>query len=120
MALQREEWLSASPMTRFDETVKAIRTGKTVWILNDEHGCVMLNADDDDGVPVWPSADIAALWATDEWAHCEPLAVSLDDWLKKWTPGMRQDELLVIVCPVPGEDGEVLEPDEFAHHLMGN
>jgi hypothetical protein len=30
---------------------------------------------------------------------------------------MTQDELMVIVCPVPAEEGEVITPEEFADYL---
>lgn len=109
--------LSVSAQQRLNETLKAIKEHETLWILTDEHGCVMLTADDEDGIPVWPDAGIASLWATDDWSHCEPLQISLADWFKKWVPGMKEDELLVMVCPVPGEEGEVMEPAEFAEQL---
>jgi hypothetical protein len=45
------------------------------------------------------------------------MEISTKDFLAKWVPGMAQDELMVIVCPVPGEDGEVITPEEFAEQL---
>ena len=32
---------------------ETVQEFKQVWILNDEHGCVMLSNEDDDCVPVW-------------------------------------------------------------------
>ncbi|GGW89825.1 DUF2750 domain-containing protein [Alteromonas halophila] len=112
-----EQWLSGTAQSRVDKSLARIREQQSVWILTDEHGCVMLTTEDEEGVPVWPQGDLAALWATDEWAHCEPLAISLKDWLEKWTGGMLQDDLMVMVCPLPGEDGEVLDPEDFAQQL---
>ncbi len=38
---------------RLKYCVKEIVANRKVWILKDEHGCVMLNTEDDDCVPVW-------------------------------------------------------------------
>lgn len=70
----------------------------------------MLTTDEEDGVPVWPDAELALLWATDDWEHCEAMELSSEEFLTKWVPGMTQDELMVIVCPVPAEEGEVITP----------
>ena len=42
----------------FFDTVKA---SKQIWILTDEHGCVMLNTEDEDCVPVWPNETFGSL-----------------------------------------------------------
>ena len=112
-----DQWLSASAQARVNKSVDTIKSEKALWILTDEHGCVMLTTDDEEGVPVWPLDSLAKLWATDEWAHCKPMAISLDDWLKKWTTGMIEDGLMVMVCPIPGEEGEVIDPEDFAQQL---
>ncbi|MCW8108237.1 DUF2750 domain-containing protein [Alteromonas ponticola] len=118
MATHEHPLLAMAPEQRLQETLNLIIQHKEIWILNDEHGCVMLNTDEEeDGVPIWPSSDLAQLWATDEWADCQPLSISLDDWLNKWQPGLTGDDLLVMVCPLPGEEGEVLLPSEFSEKL---
>ncbi|HAI71334.1 MAG TPA: DUF2750 domain-containing protein, partial [Alteromonas australica] len=38
-------------------------------------------------------------------------------FLTKWVPGMTQDDLMVMVCPVPGEEGEVITPAHFAEKI---
>lgn len=111
-------FLSLSPDERMSRTLSRIREAGEVWILKDEDGCVMLTTDDEDGVPVWPDKGLATLWATDEWEDCEPMSISLKDWLSKWVPGMIQDGLMVMICPVPAEEGEVIEPQEMAEALL--
>ncbi|QJR82327.1 DUF2750 domain-containing protein [Alteromonas pelagimontana] len=118
MSLDTHPLISANAERRLNDTIALIRENKAIWILKDEDGCVMLTADDEDGVPVWPDAELAKLWATEDWSHCEPMAISYDDWLKKWTPGLIQDDLMLMICPVPGEDGEVYPPEEFADRLL--
>ena len=112
--------LEVNAEKRLSATIDSIITNEQVWILKDEDGCVMLTSDEEDGVPVWPDKALATLWATDEWDHCEPLSISLQDWMQKWTPGLLQDGLVVMVCPVPAEEGEVIEPDVLAEKILAS
>lgn len=65
---------------RLKYCVKEIVANRKVWILKDEHGCVMLNTEDDDCVPVWPNEEFALQWANGDWEDCEPEAISLNKW----------------------------------------
>ena len=106
-----------SPEKRFDYLVKQVLETQQVWILTDEHGCVMLNTEDEDCVPVWPSEDFAKDWATGDWQACQPKAIELKTWLQRWTEGLTGDEVDVVIFPNPGEDGLVISPEEFEHAL---
>ncbi|MBU2977159.1 DUF2750 domain-containing protein [Alteromonas sp. C1M14] len=103
---------------RMHATINSMVDLKEVWILKDDDGCVMLTSDDEDGVPIWPDETLAKLWATDEWSHCQTMRITLDDWLGKWTPGLMKDELMIMVCPVPAEEGEVITPEYLAERLL--
>lgn len=109
--------LEKNAFERLEASLQQIKNAKELFILKDEHGCVMLTTDDEDGVPVWPDASLAALWATEDWSDCETMAISTQDFLTKWVPGMTQDDLMVMVCPVPGEEGEVITPAHFAEKI---
>ncbi|ABU70828.1 MULTISPECIES: DUF2750 domain-containing protein [Vibrio] len=102
---------------RLKYCVKEIVSNRKVWILKDEHGCVMLNTEDDDCVPVWPNEEFAQQWATGDWEECEPEAISLNKWHSRWTSGLEDDELSVVVFPNQNEEGVVLFPDEFDFEL---
>lgn len=88
-----------------------------IWILKDEHGCVMLNTDDEDCVPVWPHEELALLWATNEWQDCQAESISLNKWFSRWTMGLTDDELAVVVFPNETEQGIVLDPMELEVQL---
>lgn len=70
---------------RYKYLVKEVVENREIWILIDEHGCVMLNTEDEDCVPVWPNEAFAQEWATGEWEHCkrsdwpEQMAQPLDE-----------------------------------------
>ena len=53
------------------------------------------NTEDDDCVPVWPNEAFAQDWATGDWEHCEPEAISLNKWQSRWTSGLEDDELSI-------------------------
>lgn len=74
---------------RFKYCIKEIVANQQVWILKDEHGCVMLNTEDDDCVPVWPNREFAEAWATGEWSECEAEAISYNKWRSRWTKRPR-------------------------------
>ena len=84
---------------RFNYLLKQVMSNKEIWILTDEHGCVMLNSDEEDCVPVWPNQEFAQSWATDEWKNCQPQAISLEKWLSHWSPGLEEDELAIVIFP---------------------
>nr|WP_086937424.1 DUF2750 domain-containing protein [Thaumasiovibrio occultus] len=102
---------------RYQFLLKHVVQQQEIWILTDEHGCVMLNTEDEDCVPVWPAEEFAKQWATDDWAHCQPLAISMKDWRQRWVPGLLDDELSVVVFPLGEEAGLVIYPDELDDDL---
>lgn len=97
--------------------LKEVRENQTIWILTDEHGCVMLNTEDEDCVPVWPSKETAELWINGEWNTCKAEAIGLNKWYSRWTQGLLDDELAIVVFPNTNEQGVVLYPDELEDEL---
>ncbi len=96
MALEQHQ---IDEISRYDEekrlkySVKTMVQERQIWILTDEHGCVMLNTEDEDCVPVWPNQEFAEQWATGEWDNCKAEAISLNKWHSRWTHGLEDDEL---------------------------
>jgi len=109
--------LEKNALERIEASVKHIKASGSLYILKDEHGCVMLTTDEEDGIPIWPEASLALLWATEDWSDCEAMEITTKDFLTKWVSGMTQDHLMVMICPIPGEEGEVMSPDEFAQQI---
>jgi hypothetical protein len=88
-----------------------------LWILKDEHGCVMLTTEDEDCVPVWPNEAFAQAWITQEWEHCQAESISVNKWFSRWSHGLADDELAVVVFPSPEEEGLIFYPDELENDL---
>ena len=102
---------------RFKYFINEVTVNQVIWILTDEHGCVMLNSDDEDCVPVWPNKEFAQSWANGEWQSCQAEAISLDKWLSHWSPGLEDDQLSVVIFPNQAEEGMVIYPDELDAEL---
>ena len=106
---------------RYQYLLKTVTANKQIWILSDDDGCVMLNTQDEDCVPVWPNEEFAKAWATGEWQDCQAKCNELDKWLNDWTPGLLDDDLCVVVFPNNGsehnEEGLVVFADELDYEL---
>jgi hypothetical protein len=112
-----KEILNFDTQQRFQYLCKEINKQQQVWLLIDEHGCVMLNTEDEDCVPVWPNKVFAEDWATEEWSHCKAEAIDLNKWTERWTKGLTEDELSIVVFPDKELNGIILFPDEFEYEL---
>ena len=102
---------------RYEYLIQEVSKNKEIWLLVDEHGCVMLNTEEEDCVPVWPNKEFAQAWATEEWSHCKPEPISLAKWHDRWTPGLEDDELSIVVFPDQNNEGLIFFPDEFDFEL---
>jgi hypothetical protein len=118
MSHTNEQIMQMSSDKRYQYLLETIKKQKEIWILTDDDGCVMLNSDDEDCVPIWPSQSLAEYWATNDWSHCKATSVSVDHWQKKWTDGLIDDEINIAIFPNPNEMGLVLYPSEFAEDLV--
>lgn len=102
---------------RLQYLLQHVVTHNEIWVLTDEHGCMMLNTEDEDCVPVWPNEAFAKRWITDEWQGCTAEAISLNKWFSRWTMGLSDDELALVVFPSlathTDQQGLVLYPEEF-------
>jgi hypothetical protein len=90
-----------TPEQRLSYLVKECILNKQVWILTDQDGCVMLNTEDEDCTPVWPSEAFAQAWATGDWSKCEP----------------KDDDVAIAVFPSEDEEGLVISAQEFGFEL---
>lgn len=112
-----ENFAQYTPEQRLTYLVKECVLNKQVWILTDQDGCVMLNTEDEDCTPVWPSEELAQAWATGEWADCAAKAIDLKTWHSRWTHGLEDDDVAIAVFPSEDEEGFVISAQEFDFEL---
>ncbi len=109
--------LPQDPTERMNQFFNSVASELKIWLLVDELGSVLLTAEDEDCVPVWPTQAHAEQWATDEWEGFKAEAISVAKWKSRWTQGLEGDELSVIIFPDQQGEGIVLFPDEFEFEL---
>ncbi len=103
---------------RYDYFINAVVDLEQIWILMDDEGFVLVTAEGEQCIPVWPHAELADLWIEGELAGCQSKAVDISTWLDKWTSGLNGDELSVAVFPHAEEPGVVISPTELAETLL--
>ena len=103
---------------RYAYFVQAVADLEKIWILVDDDGFVLVSAEDERCIPVWPHAELAEQWIEGEWSHCAAQAVDVDTWLDKWISGLNGDELAIAVLPDTDGPGVVVLPDELAETLI--
>ena len=115
---QIQKILQYDAQQRYHYLLKEVTQNAQIWLLVDDHGCVMLNTEEQDCVPVWPNKEFAQAWATEEWSHCKTEAISLEKWRNRWTTGLEEDELGIVVFPNQQNEGLIFFPDEFDDALQ--
>jgi hypothetical protein len=104
----------STSQARYDATVKQIRQTATLWTLSDEQGCVIVDSGKERCLPIWPTQETAAAWATAEHASCQPMAVELSAFMDKWVTGMSQDGFDLAIAPSMAAECLVETPEQFA------
>ena len=101
------------PEPRFDYALEKMVENNCLWGLYGDNGWLLLQADDDACLPVWPSEEFASAWEKDDFPDCKPKPIALDEWLTQWLPGMEKNGTLVLVFPLSeDEEGIMLEASE--------
>jgi hypothetical protein len=89
-------------------------TREAVWTLQGPGGFVAFRDEAGyDCFPFWPSPELAAAVATDDWADCQPESLALDVFMERWLKGLARDERLVSVFPAPDGTSIVVDPLEL-------
>lgn len=107
------------PVQQFVEDV--LKTGR-VWGLREKNGdgwavCDSIVFEDTEVFPLWSSETEARRHCNEEWDIYRPGAISLEEFLEDWLPGIHEDDALV----GPNWDielsGEEIEPADLASLL---
>ncbi|MCC2615860.1 DUF2750 domain-containing protein [Aestuariibacter halophilus] len=108
-----------SPEARFDYTLATLIKEGQLWGLYGEKGWLLLQAEDDACLPVWPHEACAKAWEKHDFPDCVPTPISLTDWQSQWLPGMQKNGTLVLVFPLSeDEEGIMLDADEVSQCLI--
>ncbi|MBJ7537686.1 DUF2750 domain-containing protein [Marinomonas transparens] len=84
---------------RYDQVIKLIKKGQSIWTLADAEGCLIIDLGSDKVLPVWPVEALALDWGKKDYEGFTGLEVSAKDWANKWLEGMSKDGFSVGVAP---------------------
>ncbi len=112
-AAELEQALNLPAEQRFDYFVEQVIVNAEMWSLADGEEWMVLNADGEEYLPVWPHPDMAAAWAGDAHQGSVPKSIALSVWLERWAPGMQADGILLAICPGENPDGVVMTAEEL-------
>lgn len=102
------------PEQRFDYTLAQLIEKRYIWGLFGTDGWVMLKADEDVCMPIWPCKAFATAWVKNDFPDCEPKQIEFSEWIETWLPGMQNNNTLVLVFPLgDDEEGIMLEANEM-------
>jgi hypothetical protein len=102
------------PELRFEYALAKMIETQSLWGLYGENGWVMLKADEDACIPIWPHKEFAESWVKDEFPNCQPKQIDFVEWIDTWLPGMQNNNTLVLVFPLgDDEEGIMLEAEEM-------
>lgn len=102
------------PEQRFEYSLAQMIEKQYLWGLFGEEGWVMLKADDDACIPIWPSREFAVAWVKNDFPNCEPKQIDFTEWFNVWLPGMDKNNTLILVFPLgDDEEGIMLEASEM-------
>lgn len=116
--LTSDEFVAISklqPEPRFEYALDKIIENGILWGLFGDNGWLLLKAEDDACLPVWPNEEFAQAWEKDDFPDCKPKPIELADWLSQWLPGMEKNGTLVLMFPLSeDEEGIMLDASEVA------
>jgi hypothetical protein len=114
------EVINQSCEDRYEYFLSAIGEEREIWILVDNQNCFLKIHTDEDGgfeyLPVWPTSEFASAYAKDE-TELTPKSIPLPQFLKKWLPGLRKDNIEVGVFPAPDKSVWITGTEELEHDL---
>ena len=91
---------------------EALATG-CVWGLEGPEGWALCDSErfpDSQVMPFWSQPEFAQLHCADEWKIYNVVAVSVEEFMDQWLPGMHEDEFMVGVNWNADLEGEEVEP----------
>jgi len=102
---------------RYTYLIQQVIEHEKIWILKGGSGSVLVGYDGQKSVPVWPHKSAAKMHINGDWSDCSCHAISLGDWQSRWTSGLTEDGLSLVVFMDDNEEGIIVSPEEFDDDL---
>jgi hypothetical protein len=103
------------PEQRFEYALSKMIEDGYLWGLFGESGWVMVKADEDACMPIWPHEEFAKAWVKEDFPNCQPKQIDFAEWRETWLPGLANNNTLILVFPLgDDEEGIILEAQELS------
>lgn len=107
-----------SPEERANVMLKQIVELEHLWGLFGKEGWLLLQAEEDTCLPVWPTESFATAWEKEDFPDCKPQQIQLNDFLEQWLPGMQKNGTLILMFPMSDdEEGIMLTGSECKQYI---
>lgn len=116
------ESLSQNHEENIDRFVAEIIATGLVWGLEGDDGWALCPSEENselDVMPFWSQEAFAKLHCAGEWSVFQPVAISLEEFLDEWLPGLHQDVLMVGANWNAELEGYELEPLDLLEDIEG-
>ncbi|GAA3934930.1 DUF2750 domain-containing protein [Chitinophaga oryziterrae] len=111
--------IKLSKEERFSYFVNKIVDFEQIWGLNNDGWAVLGSQENAVVMPFWPEENFAERCISEEWRGFRPQAISLQDFLDKWLPGMEKDNRLVAVFYFPElKENIIIPPQELKSAIL--
>lgn len=102
---------------RYGYFVRKAADTQEVWGLHHD-GWATAHAHGKVAIPFWPEAAFAQTCASGDWRGYQPRSIALDDFLKKWLPGMQENDQLASIFAVPQGAAVIASPPALLADLQ--
>ncbi|MEL0612990.1 MULTISPECIES: DUF2750 domain-containing protein [Marinomonas] len=104
--------------SRYEEVIKHLKRNRSIFVLADSEGCLIIDLGSDKVLPIWPTAELATKWGAQEYAGFQAMEVSAQDWSEKWLTGMNNDGFCVGVASNLAGECIVSSAQEHQHDIQ--
>ncbi len=102
---------------RFHFLLQQCQRSHCLWTLRSQEGGVLMSADDEDCMPIWPSEALAQLFAVGDWQDAEPYKIDLAAFRARWLPGLAKDGICLLLFPNLHDQALLLTANELAEEI---
>ncbi|MCP4699451.1 MAG: DUF2750 domain-containing protein [Gammaproteobacteria bacterium] len=102
---------------RYEHFVKVVADWEEIWGLYQDGWALAATDDGQQVFPLWPAKEYAQLCANNEWAGYEPESFSLEDFMGKLLPDLKDDGVLPGIFYTPSDNGVIPTVDQLLADL---
>lgn len=111
------DFATLDPVRGVAKFAAAVAESGLVWGLYGDTWARSQAVPDNEALPFWPTADLAATCIAGPWLDCVPRPVKLETLVQQWLPSMEEDRIAVVLVPTPSHAGLVVSAPELAAAL---